>query len=67
MIIKNLMRRSVRSSLTLLGIAIGVAAVVALGAIAEGITSNFAVVVGGGNNDLLITQAEAIDPRAEQP
>ena len=62
MIFKNLMRRSVRSSLTLLGIAIGVAAVVALGAIAEGLTSNMAVAVGGGNNDLLITQAEAIDP-----
>jgi putative ABC transport system permease protein len=62
MIIKNLMRRSVRSGLTLLGIAIGVAAVVALGAIAEGITSNFASAVGGSNNDLLITQAEAIDP-----
>ena len=56
------MRRSVRSGLTLLGIAIGVAAVVALGAIAEGLTSNFAVAVGGSNNDLLITQAEAIDP-----
>lgn len=48
--------------MTLLGIAIGVAAVVALGSIAEGITSNFALVVGGSSNDLLITQAEAMDP-----
>ena len=62
MIFSNLTRRPVRSGLTLLGIAIGVAAVVALGAIAEGISSNFAVVVGGSSNDLLITQAEAIDP-----
>ncbi|MCY3897402.1 MAG: ABC transporter permease [Caldilineaceae bacterium] len=62
MIIKNLTRRSVRSGLTLLGIAIGVAAVVALGSIAEGISSNFAMVVGGSSNDLLITQAEAMDP-----
>ena len=62
MIFRNLTRRPVRSGLTLLGIAIGVAAVVALGAIAEGISSNFAVVVGGSSNDLLITQAEAIDP-----
>ncbi len=62
MILKNLTRRSVRSGLTLLGIAIGVAAVVALGSIAEGITSNFALVVGGSSNDLLITQAEAMDP-----
>lgn len=62
MIVKNLMRRSVRSGLTLLGISIGVAAVVALGSTAEGISSNFATAVGGGNNDLLITQADAIDP-----
>ncbi len=62
MIFRNLTRRAVRSSLTLLGIAIGVAAVVALGAIAEGLASNFAVVVGGSSNDLLITQAEALDP-----
>ena len=62
MILKNLTRRSVRSGLTLLGIAIGVAAVVALGSIAEGISSNFALVVGGSSNDLLITQAEAMDP-----
>ena len=62
MIVKNLMRRSVRSGLTLLGISIGVAAVVALGSIAEGISSNFATAVGGSNNDLLITQADAIDP-----
>ena len=41
MIFNNLLRRSVRSSLTLLGIAIGVAAVVSLGAIAEGFTANF--------------------------
>ena len=62
MILKNLTRRSVRSGLTLLGIAIGVAAVVALGSIAKGISSNFAMVVGGSSNDLLITQAEAMDP-----
>lgn len=48
--------------MTLLGIAIGVAAVVALGSIAEGISTNFALVVGGGSNDLLITQAGAMDP-----
>lgn len=62
MILKNLTRRSVRSGLTLLGIAIGVAAVVALGSIAEGMSTNFALVVGGGSNDLLITQAGAMDP-----
>lgn len=62
MILKNLRRRGVRSGLTLLGIAVGVAAVVALSAMADGISVNYATVVGGGNNDLLITQADALDP-----
>ena len=62
MILKNLWRRATRSILTLLGIAIGVAAVVALGAIAKGFSTNFATAIGGGDNDLLITQANAMDP-----
>ncbi|MEZ4636546.1 MAG: FtsX-like permease family protein [Caldilineaceae bacterium] len=62
MILKNLLRRGVRSALTLLGIAIGVAAVVALGAMADGLSVNYATAVGGGANDLLITQADAMDP-----
>ncbi len=62
MILKNLWRRATRSILTLLGIAIGVAAVVALGAVAKGFSSNYATAVGGGDNDLLITQANALDP-----
>ncbi len=62
MIVRNLLRRGVRSGLTLLGIAIGVAAVVALGAMAQGMSKNYATVVGGGENELLITQANAIDP-----
>ncbi len=62
MILKNLLRRGTRSALTLLGIAIGVAAVVALSAMAEGLSTNYATVIGGGNNDLLITQADALDP-----
>lgn len=62
MILKNLWRRATRSILTLLGIAIGVAAVVALGAVAKGFTANYGTAVGGGDNDLLITQADAMDP-----
>ena len=62
MILKNLWRRATRSILTLLGIAIGVAAVVALGAVAKGFTANYGTAVGGGDNDLLITQADALDP-----
>ena len=41
MILKNLMRRPMRSLLTMLGIAIGVATVVALGAMAQGMIKNY--------------------------
>jgi ABC-type antimicrobial peptide transport system permease subunit len=60
MIFKNLWRRTTRSILTILGIAIGVAAVVALGAMAEGMIRNYGTAVGL-NNDLLVTQSDAFD------
>ncbi|NJN83676.1 MAG: ABC transporter permease [Caldilineaceae bacterium] len=60
MILKNLWRRGTRSLLTVLGIAIGVAAVVALGAMAQGITQNYGNALGL-SNDLLVTQANSYD------
>ena len=61
MILKNLWRRPTRSLLTILGIAIGVAAVVALGAMANGMVKNYGKAMGT-SNDLLVTQANALDP-----
>jgi ABC-type antimicrobial peptide transport system permease subunit len=61
MILKNLIRRPMRTVLTLLGIAIGVAAVVALGAMAQGMLVNYGSAVGV-SNDLLVIQADALDP-----
>ena len=60
MILKNLWRRATRSLLTIAGIAIGVAAVVALGAMAQGIAKNYSSAIGL-SNDLLVTQANAYD------
>ncbi len=60
MIVKNLWRRATRSLLTILGIAMGVAAVVALGAMARGIAKNYGSAIGL-SNDLLVTQANAYD------
>jgi ABC-type antimicrobial peptide transport system permease subunit len=60
MVFHNLLRRGMRSVLTILGIAIGVAAVVALGAMAQGIASNYGNALGV-NNDLLVTQANTYD------
>ena len=61
MILKNLIRRPMRSLLTLLGIAIGVAAVVSLGAMAQGMLVNYGSAIGV-SNDLLVIQADALDP-----
>ncbi len=61
MILRNLWRRKARSLLTMLGIAIGVAAVIALGAMAEGIAEGYAAFAGGSGADLLVTQSDAAD------
>jgi ABC-type antimicrobial peptide transport system permease subunit len=61
MVFKNLWRRATRTSLTILGVAMGVAAVVALGAMAQGMVKNYGSVVGL-SNDLLVIQANALDP-----
>ncbi|RIK46885.1 MAG: hypothetical protein DCC57_15010, partial [Chloroflexi bacterium] len=60
MIFNNLWRRATRSLLTVLGIAIGVAAVVALGAMAQGIGKNYGNTLGLSNH-LLVTQANTYD------
>ena len=44
----------------MMGIAVGVAAVVALGAMADGIASNYGSALGL-SNDLLVTQSNTLD------
>jgi len=58
--LRNLWRRPVRTALTMLGIAIGVAAVVSLGAMAEGFVTNYNTAVGL-ESDILVSQANAYD------
>jgi len=60
MILKNLFRRKARTLLTLLGIAIGVAAMVALGAVGRGLKTGFAAVTQGSQADLVLSQAESM-------
>jgi len=59
-ILKNLFRRKGRTILTLVGIAIGVAAIIALGAVANGLKSGFAAMSQGSQADLVLTQAGAM-------
>ena len=61
MVFKNLFRRKGRTILTLLGIAIGVAAIVALGAMAEGLRAGYTAMASGSQADLVLTQAGMMD------
>ncbi|MBN1812278.1 MAG: ABC transporter permease [Anaerolineae bacterium] len=60
MIFKNLFRRKGRTILTLVGISIGVAAIIALGAISKGLKAGFAAMTQGSQADLVISQAESM-------
>lgn len=61
MIGRNLMRRRSRTLLTALGIGIGVMVVVALGAITEGMISQYSALLGSGGADLTVMQAKVAD------
>ena len=60
MIFRNLFRRKGRTILTLVGVAIGVAAIVALGAVARGMRAGFTAMTRGSQADLVLTQSETL-------
>lgn len=59
--LKNLLRQRVRSALTVLGIAIGVTTVVALGVITAGLRSASGEFVNSGGADFMVAQEGASD------
>ncbi|MCL4393420.1 MAG: ABC transporter permease [Chloroflexi bacterium] len=61
MILTNLLRRPTRTLLTIAGIAIGVAAVVALGGFAEGYINSYSTILTSSGADLILAQADAAD------
>jgi putative ABC transport system permease protein len=61
MVLKNLLGRKTRSLLTIVGIGIGIAAMVALGAIANGLEEGYTAMLTGSQGDLIVTQADAAD------
>ncbi|MBI3159945.1 MAG: ABC transporter permease [Chloroflexi bacterium] len=61
MILKNLLRRKGRTLLTVLGIGVGVMAIVILGSLAEGISAGYDSIVTGGKADLVLTQPDIVD------
>ena len=61
MFIKNLLRRKIRTLLTVMGIAIGVAAIVALGALSDGLGAGYGSMLQGSKADLVLSQPNAMD------
>lgn len=60
-VFKNLLRRKTRTILTVLGISIGVAAIIGLGAMAEGLDTGYDAMISGSNADLVLSQPDAMD------
>lgn len=61
MILRNLLRRKGRTLLTVLGISIGVAAIIALGALAEGLEAGYSSVLGGSQADFVLSEPDTFD------
>jgi len=61
LVAKNLMRQPVRAGLTLLGIALGITTVVALGVIAAGLGDTATAMVRSGEADMMVAQEGAAD------
>lgn len=61
MILKNLLRRKGRTLLTILGISIGVAAIIGLGTLAAGLESGYTKMLTGSKSDLVLSQPNSFD------
>jgi ABC-type antimicrobial peptide transport system permease subunit len=61
MILKNILRRKGRTLLTVLGISIGVAAIIGLGALADGLQAGYTSLATGSKADLVLSQPNSMD------
>ena len=61
MVLKNLFRRKSRSLLTLAGIAIGVAAMIALGSLGAGLAAGYQSIASGSQADFILSQSDSYD------
>jgi ABC-type antimicrobial peptide transport system permease subunit len=61
MVLKNLLRRKGRTFLTILGISIGVAAIIGLGALADGLEDGYNAMFSGSQADLVLSQPNSFD------
>lgn len=61
MIIKNLLRRKARTLLTVLGIGVGVAAIIGLGTLARALEAGYDAMIRGSKADFVVSQPNAFD------
>jgi len=61
LILKNILRRKTRSAFTVLGISIGIATIIALGALMKGVTSGMEGVLKTGQADFSVAQSGVAD------
>ena len=61
MVIKNLLRRKTRTLLTIIGISVGVAAIIGLGVLADGLEAGYSSMMSGSKADLVISQPNSFD------
>jgi len=61
MFLKNLLRRKIRTLLTVIGIGMGVAAIIALGALANALESGYGNMLRGSKADLILSQPNTFD------
>ncbi len=60
-VLRNLTRRKGRTILTVVGISVGIAAVISLGAMARALNTGYSAMIGGSKSDLVLSQPNAID------
>jgi len=60
-ILKNLLRRKIRTALTVLGVCVGVIAIIVLGALADGFRAGYSSMMSGSKADLVLSQPDTMD------
>jgi len=61
LIFRNLLRRKIRTSLTILGIGVGVTVIIILGTLADGFQAGYSSMMQGSKADLVLSQPDTID------
>jgi hypothetical protein len=61
LVLRNLLRQRVRTLLTVLGISVGTATVVASSAVTEGMRQTSSAIIRAGNSDIMVAQNGASD------